>query len=87
MISEYDGKTCLSCWFGNALEEHLDLLSFYAGDGRLLETWFANPDAGMLNNVEETPGGTVLPENGRCCSMRLDPQNWMPLAEAKNASM
>ncbi len=87
VISEYDGKTCLSCWFGNALEEHLDLLSFYAGDGRLLETWFADPDAGMLNNVEETPSGAALPENGRCCSMRLNPQNWMPLTEAKNASM
>ena len=87
VVSEYNGKTCLSCWFGGASEEHLDLLSFYAGDGRLIEAWFADPDAGMLNNVEETPGGAALPENGRCCSMRLDPQNWMPLAEAKNASM
>ena len=87
VVSEYNGKTCLSCWFGANSEEHLDLLSFYAGDGRLIEAWFADPDAGMLNNVEETPGGTALPENGRCCSMRLDPQNWMPLTEAKNASM
>ena len=87
VVSEYNGKTCLSGWFGEASEEHLDLLSFYAGDGRLIEAWFADPDAGMLNNVEETPGGTALPENGRCCSIRLDPQNWMPLTEAKNASM
>ena len=87
VVSEYNGKTCLSGWFGEASEEHLDLLSFYAGDGRLIEAWFADPDVGMLNNVEETPGGTALPENGRCCSIRLDPQNWMPLTEAKNASM
>ena len=87
VVSEYDGKTCLSCWFGANSEEHLDLLSVYAGDGRLIEACFADPDAGMLNNVEETPGGAALPENGRCCSMRLDPQNWMPLTEAKNASM
>ena len=87
VISEYDGKTCLSCWFGADSEEYLDILSLYDGDGRFLEAWFADAAAGPLNNVEEMPGGTAFPENGRCCSMRLDPQNWMPLTEAKNASM